>query len=213
MSIPEWFWSENSSFDISANRERKPRAIEGLKKVMLVLAQGGGETEVQSILKEYPELLGGGYRTGHGTWGFPEFSFPPEYRADWLVASGSSGGILWDLIELEDPQKIPFKQNGHYSDAARKGIEQIKDWRHYIQSNNGHVNKSRADHGLGLHDLRPKTQGIVVVGRREVYSSEKAKAKYDENRHATLEDERIRVMSYETFLDHCMFEYGKPPLG
>lgn len=187
--------------------------MEGLVKVREQLLAGANETKIQAILKQYPQILGGGYRTGHGTWGFSEIAFPPEYRADWIAVSGSSAGLMWDLIELEDPQKIPFKENGHYSESARKGIEQIKDWRNYIQSNLDYVTKPKAQHGLGLYELRPKSFGIVVVGRNELYASHPAKHKYDEHRKRTYEEEHIEVMSYDSFLSRCMFEYSKPPLG
>lgn len=213
MSIPSWFYKEHKEQEVSAGHETKSAAVEGVRKIRELISSGTNETGVQDLLKQYPEILGGMYRNGHGTWAFPELSFPKEYRADWLTASGSSGGLMWELIELEDPMEVPFKQNGHFAKSVRKGIEQIKDWREYIQSNLEIVSKPKSKHGFGLHELRPRTMGIVVVGIRDKYSDEESKSKYDENRRRTEEDERIKVISYDSFLERCLFQFTRPPLG
>lgn len=213
MNIPDWFREEHEKNLVSASHEAKSRVLENIMAIREKLKQGAGETEIQNLLKSVPHTIGGGYRLGHGAYGFPEIPFPAEYRADWLVASGNSGGLVWELIELEDPQKIPFKNDGHYSESTRKGINQIKDWRNYIQNNLDYVTKSKTSHGLGFHDLRPKSRGVVVVGRNEVYGSHAMKYKYDEHRKRTREDDLIEIISYESFLQNCGFEYQKPPLG
>lgn len=213
MSIPDWFRKEHEGNLVSASREVKSNVLQTIGEISMKLKGGAGETEIQRLLKAEPHIIGGAYRLGHGTYAFSEVTFPPEYRADWLIASGHSGGFSWDLIELEDPQALPFMNDGHYSGCTRKGINQIKDWRNYIQNNLDYVTKSQAAHGLGLYDLRPRSKGMIVVGRNEVYGSEAAKDKYDEHRKRTMEDEFIEVVSYESFLKRCSFEYQKPPIG
>ena len=213
MNIPDWFRKEHEKYLVSASHEAKLRVLKNIFAIVEKLKNGAGETEIQNLLKSVPHTIGGRYRLGHGTYAFPEIAFPAEYRADWLVASGHSGGLVWDLIELEDPQKLPFKNDGHYAESTRKGINQIKDWRNYIQSNLDYVTKRKLSHGLGLHDLRPKSRGVVIVGRNEVYNSHVAKDKYDEHRKRTREDDFIDIVSYESFLQGCGFEYQKPPLG
>ena len=213
MGIPAWFREENEQNLVSASHEMRQRVLETIVAIDEKLKHDGNETDIQNLLKTVPEILGGGYRLGHGTYAFSETALPPEYRLDWLVASGNSAGLDWDLIELEDPQKLPFLSDGHYSESARKGINQIKDWRNYIQNNLDYVTKSKSSHGLGFHDLRPRSWGMVVVGRSATYNSHPAKNRYDENRKRTKEDDLIEIVSYESFLQRCRFEYLKPPLG
>jgi len=112
-------------------------------------------------------------------------------------------------VELESPQDSPILKDGHFAESARKGINQINDWRKFIQSNLDFVTKQKSNHGLGLHDIRPRSAGLVVVGRRELYESHPALAKYEENRAISLEQDRIQLVSYESFLKNFRFEYEK----
>jgi hypothetical protein len=49
---------------------------------------------------------------------------------------------------------------------ARKGVDQILEWKEWLQSNSAYARKSRSDHGLGLFDIRTDAPGLVLVGRR-----------------------------------------------
>ena len=90
MSIPDWYYNESRSRDLRASRDYKKAVFETIINIRRDLENGANETTIQNQLKNCPYVLGGGYRLGHGTFIYPEFLLPPEYRVDWLVASGSS---------------------------------------------------------------------------------------------------------------------------
>ena len=46
-----------------------------------------------------------------------------------------------------------------------------------------------------------------------MYESLPAVAKFNENRKRAREEEFIEIISFDTFLERCLFEYTKPPIG
>jgi hypothetical protein len=170
------------------------------------LADGWGETEVQSFLKTHPHLQLGRHRAGHGTFAFPELQLGNRYRVDWAVANGSSAGLTWELIELESPLELPFKKDGHLSRAARRGVEQIRDWRSWIEVNADHAGRPIARGGLGLHDCVSNT-GVVVVGRRATYELAQGRDWYDPVRRTLEKESRISLISYDTFIESLRFRF------
>jgi hypothetical protein len=213
MGIPAWFYEEHKDKSIDVDRQARDSVLADLQHLETRIHQGWGERDVQRFLKDRPHLLAGEFRTGHGTFAFPELSFGGKYFADWLLASGHSGGIAWKLIELEDPQATPFMADGHPSEATRKGINQINDWRNWIQRNLDTAERSASADGLGLYDIRPQAFGLVVVGQREKYRNAPGYATYDKNRKTIHEQNHIHVESYDSFIESLRFRYTRPPFG
>ncbi len=207
--IPAWFREENSDHNIW----KPPFDYERVEKEICELEAGllseWGEREIQNFLKVKPYLFDGMYRHGHGTYVFYEIKFGSQYIADWVIGNGHSGGLLWDLIELECPKSIPFIQNGHFSDATRKGINQIQDWRNWIQQNIDMVQKSKSQDGLGLVGLNNHAKGTVVSGRREMYQSKPAIQKYNRNRVLCNSQNHIEIISYETLIEGMRFHINR----
>lgn len=165
---------------------------------------GSGETDVQEFLKPNPILFDGLYRHGHGTYLIPEQTIG-RYRADWLAASGASGGISWDLIELECPQEVPFLKSGEFGKSARKGISQIEEWRRWIADNQQQVMSPRIQGGLGFHGLRSSARGIVIAGTRAKYNNYQGKDTYDRLRQTLLRDKFIELISFDTLFERMRF--------
>jgi hypothetical protein len=209
--MPEWFRSENEDKSIEGHTPEPDTILFDLDALEDGIKNGWKEQEVQRYLKAKPYLFRGKCRSGHGTWAFPEQNFGGKYYADWLIASGSSGGISWELIELECPQSTPFKKNGHLSDAARKGVEQIQDWRNWIQNNLHCAQNSKSQDGLGLFDLTPQSFGLIVVGRNNIYQTRDGFLAYNKNRKDVTDQNRIRIESYESFIESLRFRFTRPP--
>lgn len=209
-SIPEWFYEDYESNNIwqpTLDYELIDTEIDELQRMV---AGGAGETEIQTYLKARPYLFDGLYRHGHGTFLFPEKKLGC-YQADWLAASGDSGGLSWDLIELECPQKIPFIAKGHFADSARKGINQISEWRQWISDNHQHVMSPKSQGGLGLHGLRTNSRGIVVVGNRNSYQNSPGKDTYYRNKQDLRSNSFIDLISYDTLFERMKFRVHNPP--
>lgn len=207
--IPSWFYEEHKDRNIW-----KPPFDYALIKREICdleagLEEGWKEREVQNYLKNKPYLFDGLFRHGHGTFAFPELSFAGTYFADWVIGSGHSGGITWELIELECPQSKPFNKDGHLSEAARKGFNQINDWRIWITQNIDIIQRPKSLDGLGLFDLSNHALGIVVVGRRSLYQNEPGHEKYNRLRKEYYTHNRIEVISYDTFLEKMKFHINR----
>ena len=140
MRVPEHFHQDHRDKEIEA-RVLEIGDTKSLKQISFLetgLRNGWGERQFQNYLGKHPHLLVGRYRTGHGTYALFEPQLGSQYRVDWAVASGSSGGPSWELIELETPQGLPFRKNGHLSAATRRGVEQLQDWRIWLRANVGY---------------------------------------------------------------------------
>lgn len=75
-----------------------------------------------------------GYNFGHHeAYLFREFQLGVDYRVDYLLVGKSSDGYHMILIELEGSNgKITLK-GGEYGKVIRGGINQVKDWRRWIE--------------------------------------------------------------------------------
>lgn len=211
MNIPDWFYTEHEQYSIEDNRPSRDQCLLELDQLENGIASEWKEQDVQRYLKQRPYLLVGKFRSGHGTFAFPEVSFGGKYYADWLVASGSSGGMMWEMIELECPQSLPFKKDGHFSKATRKGINQIQDWRNWLRPNLLSAETPRSRNGLGLFEINPDTRGLVVVGQSEKYKGSDEVAAYNRNRRVSDDQNRIEIISYNSFIESLRFRYKKPP--
>ncbi|MDD4871598.1 MAG: DUF4263 domain-containing protein [Kiritimatiellae bacterium] len=204
MSIPDWFYIEHKDKSIDIDRQNTSIVLSALDELISQIRAGWNEQQVQNFLKKRPFLLAGRFRVGHGTYAFSELSFGGKYYADWLLASGHSGGITWELIELECPQATPFMEDGHFSEATRKGLNQIQDWRNWIQRNLDTAGRSIAEEGLGLYDIRSQIFGLVVVGQSSRYGDAAA---YNKNRNNAYDQNHIRIESYDSFINSLRFGY------
>jgi hypothetical protein len=211
MPIPDWFREEHADKSIERLAPEREDVLSELEALERGIDGGWNESVVQEFLKERRYLLVGRFRSGHGTYAFPELSFGGRYCADWLIASSHSGGFVWELIELESPQAHPFRHDGHFGEATRKGINQIQDWRNWLRRNLDSAERPRSQQGLGLHDISPESPGIVVVGRSKAYAGDSGHEAYNRNRKTTDEQNRIRIESYDSFIESLRFRYNKPP--
>lgn len=213
MSIPEWFYIEHESKAIELSHACRDKVLSELDHIEAEIKDGCKEQDVQRFLKKRPYLMAGKYRSGHGTYAFSELSFGGKYYADWVTASGHSGGIMWELIELECPQSCPFNKDGDFSQATRKGIKQIKDWRDWVRRNLDMAERPPSRDGLGLFDIRSLTPGIVVVGQNSTYKDLIGVEKFNDHRKTLYEESFMKIISYESFFNQLRVEYSKPPFA
>ena len=203
--IPEWFDQEHEDKNIWQPPFDYSKISQEIFELEQGLSAGWKETQVQAYLKPRPHLFDGLYRDGHGTFVFSELKFGTKYVADWVVGSGTSSGLSWELIELECPQSVPFIGSGHYSEATRKGVRQINDWRNWIKRNIDNVQRPLSRQGLGLDGLDDSAHGLVVVGRRDLYSDREAVGRYNEIRRVEKTTTRIDIISYDTLIERMKF--------
>jgi len=80
---------------------------------------------------------------------------------------GNILGVRWVLVELETPDSnVTLKTSNDLEEHARKGVSQVKEWREWLQNNLESARRSKRKDGIGLVDIRPRSEGLVLVGRR-----------------------------------------------
>ena len=83
---------------------------------------------VGSLLKEY-------HFGHHAAYLFPEFQLGNTYKADYLVVGNASGGHQFLFVEFENIYGNITIQGGDFGETIRKGINQISDWKMWIEAN------------------------------------------------------------------------------
>jgi hypothetical protein len=141
-----------------------PTDIERLQKV---IDGANDEKPIQGFLETRPHILAA-LLTGRSRFVVPRPQFGSERIPDFLLGDIDSLGIRWLLVELETPASaVTLRNHTMLEKRARKGVSQIEEWREWIQDNLEKARRPRREGGLGLVDIRPRSQGIVLVGRRE----------------------------------------------
>jgi hypothetical protein len=115
---------------------------------------------------------------------------------DFLIGDVDSLGIRWVLVELETPRSsVTLGNSNELARDARKGVSQVREWREWIQNNLDEARRPKRADGLGLVDIRPQSEGLVLVGRRD-----RLRDNADSVRNALREDSDISVHTYDWLL-------------
>ncbi len=140
---------------------------------------------VASLLKKYDF----GH---HGRYFFREFQLGTSCKADFLIIGKGSGGYRLIFVEVENIYGRVTDKNGDLGEIFRKGLNQIDDWKTWLDSNYGSLReifyKSK-----GKYENLPKElidydstriNFVVIGGRRSdfnerTYTQRRRKKKYD----------------------------------
>jgi hypothetical protein len=92
--------------------------------------------------------------------------------------------------------------------VARRGVTQIKEWREWLQNNLDMARRPVSQDGLGLIDIRPMSEGLVLVGRRALLNDNSGAV-----RNPFREQNAIRIHTYDWFVEPLfgIVEYVGPP--
>jgi len=71
----------------------------------------------------------------HDRYIFKEFELPPHFKCDYLVIGKNSDGYHFLLIEFENIYKNITIADGDLGTTIRKGLNQIDDWKIWIDKN------------------------------------------------------------------------------
>lgn len=193
--VPDWFYEEWDDFNIWRPGE-KDITEDILGRFIYCVDDAVDERPIQSMIGQMPQLMLGTQRTGHGTWVIPHQKLGSQFVTDFLIASGSSGGLDWELVELESPRAVPFIGNGEPSKELRKGISQIQEWRRWLESNVSYARLPKSGNGLGLSQIHSETMGTIIIGRRTKFPSN-----YNDIRDQFLRQNKIKIMSYDRLIE------------
>jgi len=129
------------------------------------LAAAANERAMQRFLQEHPQLLVQHLGASAGRWIIPQKRLGAEHVPDFLIAEIGSTGFLWYAVELERPQAKLFTKNGDPSASLNHALRQISDWRNWLSYNRDYAMRSREQSGLGLVDIDPELEGLIIIGR------------------------------------------------
>jgi hypothetical protein len=103
------------------------------KSFTSALAKAATERAICAWLKRNPLVI------SHGLGGFPgkvvaEFPFGSDFRADFVMLTGFSGGFDIHFVELEPPNAALFTRSGAAAKRLNGALAQINAWRSYIET-------------------------------------------------------------------------------
>jgi len=203
----EWTFARDQDLrDFRVTHRAAKSDLLGLEEV---IEASRDERPIQRFLEEHPALLTL-LAQGNDCFVIPQKQLGSEYVPDFLVAFVDSAGIHWHLVELESPRASMFTRDGKaFGKECRKGINQIAEWREWLDGNVAYARKRQSEDGLGLFDIRNDAPGVVLVGRRSTLS----------NRNESLRNHQrtsnILVHTYDWLVESLRgsFEFAGPPAG
>ena len=170
--------------------------FDAIDELAAIIETADDERPIQVYLEAHPELLGA-LLGGRDRFVIPRPSFGGKYEPDFLIADTDSMGIRWLLVELETPaSSVTLSTQNALEKNARRGVTQIQEWREWLQNNLDGARRSLNRDGLGLADIRPNSEGLVLVGRRHALRGNGAAV-----RSAFAEQNSIRIHTYDWLVE------------
>lgn len=161
-----------------------------------VLETSEDERPLQALLAQSPQILGGLVRSTYGTFVIPLPRLGRDYVPDFAIAAADSAGIHWTVVELESPRANLSTREGRPSARLRSALDQIRDWRDWLDANIDQARRLREAHGLGLPDIAPDAAGLVLIGRTGLYPP-----KFNAFRKRTQVEQRTTIHTYSWLVD------------
>jgi len=170
-------------------RDREPSAA-AVDEFDRVLSDAADERPLQTFLASHPVLLAPLLPPGGAFWCLDRPRFGAEWIPDFLLASVTSVGFLWVLIELESPNRNALTKGGLPALKLAEAQRQVRDWRTWLTDN---VAYARGQ--LGLTDIEGTCRAYIVIGRRGGLDPKHAKT------FRALSTDHTTVMSYDRLRD------------
>jgi hypothetical protein len=172
---------------ITGSREPAAETIDDFERV---LADAPDERSLQTFLACFPVLLVPLAPVGGDVWCLDRPRLGSEFVPDFLLASITSVGFRWAMVELESPNEKPLTKSGLPAKKLAEALKQIRDWRTWLTDN---VAYARGE--LGLKDIEADCPAHIVIGRRGTLDPKQAKT------YGALSTDRTTIMSYDRLLE------------
>jgi hypothetical protein len=196
LRAPSGQWSDAKHAELAAYHTPDNVTLAEIDQLESIIDRATDESPIRTFLETHTHVLAS-LVGGPERFCIPGVSLGRKYVADFFLADVDSLGIRWILIELESPRsRVTLEKSNQFDKSARKGISQVQEWREWLQNNLDQARRRTAEDGLGLFDIRPLTEGLVFVGRRQnLRLSSKAL------RLQLWEQDRIQMHSYDWLLE------------
>lgn len=174
------------------------------KDLLEIINSANKESDVQSYIKGnkkwfIPLSILKAYDFGHHfSCVVPEYNLGAEYRLDYLLIGKNSLGYQFVFVEFEDVNvDYRLKTVNAESDKVRKGLNQIRDWKRWINQNK--------DYFLSADGIREFSNNVfpwgfhyaLVVGRRD-----KMDEMSNQLRGELQSEVGVTIMSYDRLVDY-----------
>lgn len=177
-------WNERQ---VTLAREPAPAIVDEFDRV---LSDAPDESPLQTFLAAHGSLLGAFAPPGSDYWCLDRPRFGSELIPDFLLASRTSEGFRWAMIELESPNAKALTRAGVPASKLAEALKQVRDWRSWLTDNVAYARNE-----LGLKDIDANCPAIVIIGRRVALDPGQAKT------YRELSSDGTTVMSYDRLRD------------
>ena len=130
-----------------------------------ILKEAEVEEDLQKFLTENSIFLVQHLGGGHGRYVLPKPRLGAELIPDFLIAEMSSIGIEWHGVELESPFSTMFTSSGQPSHFVTQAVQQVVEWRAWLESNVAYSRSPKSENGLGLVGITPDLRATILIGR------------------------------------------------
>ena len=172
---------------VTAGREPVAETVDEFERA---LGDAPDERPLQTFLSSFPVLLGPLAPAGGAYWCLDRPRLGSEFVPDFLLASITSVGFRWTMVELESPNEKALTKSGLPAKKLAEALKQIRDWRTWLTDN---VAYARAE--LGLKDIEANCSACVIIGRRGSLDPKQVKI------YRALSADGTTVMSYNRLLE------------
>lgn len=158
-----------------------------------ILDDATDERPLQTFLASSPMLLGPLAPPGGQYWCIDRPRLGAEFVPDFLLASHTSIGFQWSMIELESPNAKVLTKADLPAKKLAEALKQVRDWRTWLTDNLAYARGE-----LGLKDIDAQCAAFVIIGRRGSLEPRQAP------QYRALSGNGINVMTYDRLLDHFL---------
>lgn len=174
------------------------------EELLEVIKTARKESDVQDYIKRnkkwfVPLSILKAYDFGHHfSCVVPEYQLGAEYRLDYLLIGKNSLGYQFVFVEFEDVNvDFKLKTTNSETDKVRKGINQIRYWKRWIEQNNGYFFNSEGIKEFTNNMPLWAFHYCLIVGRRDRMDDMS-----NQLRGETEKDTAVKIMSYDRLVDY-----------
>lgn len=159
------------------------------------------EEDMQKFLTKNSIFLIQHLGGGHGRYVLPKPKLGAELIPDFLIAEMSSIGIEWHGVELESPFAELFTSSGQASHHITQAIQQVVDWRVWLESNLPYARNPKSEDGLSLVGITSDLPATILIGRRD----NGFPSKFNAFREQTKSRQNIEIHTYDWLVEQAEY--------
>lgn len=169
---------------------RREAAVATVDEFDHVLNDALDERPLQILLASNASLLAPLAPPGSDYWCLDRPRLGAEFIPDFLLASRTSEGFRWAMVELESPNEKVLTKAGLPAKKLAEALKQIRDWRSWLADNVAYARNE-----LGLKDIEATSPAYIIIGRRSALDARQART------YRSLSTDSTTIMSYDRLRD------------